>query len=551
MSLWPGAASLSYGVILFVVLAWCTSHHRPDDGWATLDAAFVGHCRGCPGRPRLRRSGSSTALRCLPTRDEDGSASVASSQQDWRTFRARLVQATQSAGQGWAYESPLIEKGSVLLAAPGDDFTFKQQYFHKAIILIIRHDDRGSTGLILNRPTALSTHDVDLPGSDLPQDQILKFLGLSPGSEPWKLHFAGDCQGLGLHDATASQESTKQNLFWEEEPLMTYRCLHALDSLAGESEAVIHGIYLIDAVRARVLVELGKAKKEDFLVLVGYCGWGPGQLQEELDQGSSWTLVAADQKALVSALWAGKDPSADLNDFEAPPRGFGLTEEAGVDQWWRLYNFALEAPDSTSEEEDAVLNLWMASRGFSEASLPRRSRLQAAYDAREVKQGSILRASPGGDWALGAPAQATIWAALRPRPAQYLHKGVVWLSERSERGSTLVLLNGPKMAITRSGSDVLFGGSSDSDGLFTVPDGYIWGCVKLPPGVLEELMRIGALQLAKGTTLQDIFAVPTPLRWEAAGGKIETLSEAAASAIGDAQRRRWYRFFLGIQNYEP
>lgn len=47
----------------------------------------------------------------------------------------------------WAYSSPVIETGSILMARPGDTFAQRQQYFHKSVVLIIKHDDAGDMGV--------------------------------------------------------------------------------------------------------------------------------------------------------------------------------------------------------------------------------------------------------------------------------------------------------------------------------------------------------------------------------------------------------------------
>eukprot|EP00438_Fugacium_kawagutii_P014838 Skav234812 [mRNA] locus=scaffold69:736214:737785:- [translate_table: standard] len=74
-----------------------------------------------PGqRPVVR---SATARRSASTDSE-----TADVVDDWRRFRARLLEredsltegAKDTLEKGWIHRSPLIEKGSVLLAKPGD-----------------------------------------------------------------------------------------------------------------------------------------------------------------------------------------------------------------------------------------------------------------------------------------------------------------------------------------------------------------------------------------------------------------------------------------------
>jgi membrane-bound inhibitor of C-type lysozyme len=77
-------------------------------------------------------------------------------EEDWRNFRAKLVMQYRnaddtastitndgdfSAAKPWAYESgQAIEKGSIILWRSGKDASdtgLSQQYFHKAIILVL------------------------------------------------------------------------------------------------------------------------------------------------------------------------------------------------------------------------------------------------------------------------------------------------------------------------------------------------------------------------------------------------------------------------------
>merc|ERR1712232_1349675 len=86
--------------------------------------------------------------------------------------------ATVAPASSWAYPTPLIEQGSVLLSEPGCRFGFRQQYFQKAVILLIDHRPDFDMGLVLNRPTAITTAQLGVPGPS------------------WLLCFGGDCQGL-------------------------------------------------------------------------------------------------------------------------------------------------------------------------------------------------------------------------------------------------------------------------------------------------------------------------------------------------------------------
>ena len=124
-----------------------------------------------------KKRASSSAL--PPTEDDVAPALEG----DWRDFRAMLV--SQEAGpetstsrdedstklapsenmellqrqnpklaseKAWAHVIGAPERGCLLLASD-DEFKQGQQYFHQSVILLLEHHDKGSMGVILNRPT--------------------------------------------------------------------------------------------------------------------------------------------------------------------------------------------------------------------------------------------------------------------------------------------------------------------------------------------------------------------------------------------------------------
>ena len=204
---------------------------------------------------------------------------------DWQEFRARLVQQeqedkggiSQKKAEKWAYEMPVIEQGSILLSAPNDHFAINQQYFHKNVIFLVTHTDAFTKGVIINRPTAFSTADVETTFKTLRNFS-------HEGANDWNVWCGGDCQGINERSGRIPPE---------------YSVLHGLKSLAGQSKKVTEGVYLIDLRTAKELVAAGGADRDDFLLLVGYCGWGPGQLQAELDRSNAWTMASIDPRTLL------------------------------------------------------------------------------------------------------------------------------------------------------------------------------------------------------------------------------------------------------------
>eukprot|EP00930_Biecheleria_cincta_P024633 TRINITY_DN17614_c0_g2_i1.p1 TRINITY_DN17614_c0_g2~~TRINITY_DN17614_c0_g2_i1.p1 ORF type:complete len:333 (+),score=40.30 TRINITY_DN17614_c0_g2_i1:81-1079(+) len=234
---------------------------------------------------------------------------------DWRDFRAYLVARERGeewrpgkyAGSSaedhaffgdWAYNTSLLERGSLVLSQPGGFFLFRQPYFHKVAILIIDHSPSADIGVILNRPTGMTTADFGVWGT------------------PWPIWYGGDCGGLTSRDAT-----------WAD---MATCCIHTLVEWAVASQEVVRGVYVMSFHGARDLVDRGHAKVSDFMLMVGLCGWGRNQLQEELDRGYPWTLASVSRRILVK----------DLRYRRAPPRHVRAQQfelDDGTDQWKRLY----------------------------------------------------------------------------------------------------------------------------------------------------------------------------------------------------------------------
>jgi hypothetical protein len=70
---------------------------------------------------------------------------------------AKIAGFTPLSPSQWAYDSgKVVERGAVILGGVEQDFGFglRQQYFHKAVILVLDHDENTFTkGIILNRPS--------------------------------------------------------------------------------------------------------------------------------------------------------------------------------------------------------------------------------------------------------------------------------------------------------------------------------------------------------------------------------------------------------------
>lgn len=156
---------------------------------------------------------------------------------------------------------------SVLIAMPqlGDP------NFHRAVVLIIEHDAEGSFGLVLNQP-------LDVTCADLSTE--LEIPWRSGSTAP--LHRGGPVQRDGL---------------W---------VLHGDTVQTAETVPVLPGVAMSYSKQA--LIALGARPDVPARVLVGYSGWGPGQLEAEIAQGA-WLVTGASAEMIFEwapeAVWRG------------------------------------------------------------------------------------------------------------------------------------------------------------------------------------------------------------------------------------------------------
>jgi len=149
----------------------------------------------------------------------------------------------------------------LLIAMPSLD----DSYFNKTVTYICEHNDEGAMGLIINLPVNVSLNELlsqlDADKDETPElaQQVLTGGPVSPD------------RGFVLHSP---------QLGWK-------------SSLALSDEIMI-------TTSKDILMALGSEEAPDnYMVTLGYAGWGPGQLEEEL-QANSWLTIAADSDILFN-----------------------------------------------------------------------------------------------------------------------------------------------------------------------------------------------------------------------------------------------------------
>jgi putative AlgH/UPF0301 family transcriptional regulator len=309
----------------------------------------------------------------------------------------------------WAYDSgDIIEQGAVILGGVEQQFGFglRQQYFHKAAILVLDHVESTFTkGIILNRPTDLFLED-----------------DMNEGVK-WRVWFGGDVQGLNSKNPDIV-------------------CLHSLKDIKATraSIPVINGIHWTTFDNAKRLVKAGVAESGDFWVFVGYAGWAPMQLAGEL-QRNSWYMVATDSQTLLKEL-ARQSQGAD-------PRG------AGLEMWTLLMNMigrSKTAQEYSGAFDDLMLKEWAFKNLLSSAAGGGAGRQQRTPDGFNVFPELVDElmskvAAPGRKPASHMEGSLVRASSAERSPFlldnQELHKAVVLIISDDDAVSVGAILNRP------------------------------------------------------------------------------------------------------------
>ncbi len=159
--------------------------------------------------------------------------------------------------------------------------------FFRTVVLIFRHNDEGAAGVILNRRMSTTVERIWEQVSDKPCEC----------NAP--LHMGGPVEG----------------------PLMA---LHG-DEALGEMK-VLSSVYV--STGRDMLEKLVERNEQPLQFYVGYAGWGSGQLERELSEGSWLTAPATAEQVFgaVDDLWQRLTRSvvsraflSALNINEVPP----------------------------------------------------------------------------------------------------------------------------------------------------------------------------------------------------------------------------------------
>ena len=168
-------------------------------------------------------------------------------------------------------------KGHFLIASP----SLSDSNFHQSVVLILQHDSNGALGVVINRTLEVTVKQAC--------EQVLEVECDIEGN----LHQGGPCEAL----------------------LMV---LHSNDAVDPDDESVLPGLHFTtdkDTIEELVLYPSAELK-----FVVGYSGWGAGQLEDELKSGS-WLVVPATTTRVFGpyeSLWNRLVTEANLSQWIDP-----------------------------------------------------------------------------------------------------------------------------------------------------------------------------------------------------------------------------------------
>lgn len=156
-------------------------------------------------------------------------------------------------------ESSGFLTGQLLIAMPA----MADPRFAQSIIYLCAHTEDGAMGIVLNRP-------VERPSFD----DLLKQLEIEPAPPARRIRL---CSGGPVDNARGF-------------------VLHTADWTGDGSLRVTDALALTASLDVLKAIAEGGGPREGLLAL-GYAGWGPGQLDIEMQQ-NAWLCVTPDEKLL-------------------------------------------------------------------------------------------------------------------------------------------------------------------------------------------------------------------------------------------------------------
>ncbi len=154
----------------------------------------------------------------------------------------------------------VASKGLVLISEP----FLSDSYFKRSVVFLTELSDEGSVGFVLNKPVDLKLQEVinDFP----PFEAVISIGGPVNTNTVHYLHTLGDKIPDSVH--------VKDNIYW------------------GGSFDVV-----------KELIDSGDLSSNDIRFFLGYSGWSPNQLEDELSE-NAWLIAELSNDLIMNGVEA-------------------------------------------------------------------------------------------------------------------------------------------------------------------------------------------------------------------------------------------------------
>jgi putative transcriptional regulator len=157
----------------------------------------------------------------------------------------------------------VAKQGRVLISEP----FLNDTYFKRSVVLLTEHSEEGSIGFVLNKPVDLSVNDVL---ADFPEIDTEVSIGGPVNTNT--IHYIHT-----LGDLIPNSVKVLDNLFW-----------------GGDFEVI------------KEMISEGRIKGSEIRFFLGYAGWSPKQLENELSE-NAWLVSEMKAEQIMSSpgdnLW--------------------------------------------------------------------------------------------------------------------------------------------------------------------------------------------------------------------------------------------------------
>lgn len=198
------------------------------------------------------------------------------------TFKSKLTQDEP--------QSMISLENQLLIAMP----SLGDPYFNKTVTYICEHNEEGAMGLIINLPVNITLSDLLNQIEPEEDEKATKTSGKASVDIDDSSILSDKNDSAAITDITNSLEQ----LVLSGGPISQQRgfVLHSPQTCWSSSLSLSEDLMITTS--KDILMALGTEKApEQFMVTLGYAGWGPGQLEQEL-QANSWLTTAADSDIL-------------------------------------------------------------------------------------------------------------------------------------------------------------------------------------------------------------------------------------------------------------